>query len=271
MVKEIRIGSVTLGGSAPPAILGVVNISPESFYSDSFSPCSQVAGRVESMRRDGADIVDLGARSTVLNAPPLSVEEERSRIVGALQELDGCGIPLSLDTYHVEVLNAALHYDIALVNDIGGLADPAYARLAADAGLPIIAMASHRLPGDPTSLASTHAALKEVVSRAEAVGVDDRLILDPGIGKWVVERNSEADWELCRHFRELTMYDCPLLAAISRKQFIGDCLNRPAQGRLFGSLAVIFHLMEAGASILRVHDVAETLDFVTVYSKLHKE
>ena len=269
MVKEVRIGSLTIGGSAPPAILGVVNISPESFYSDSFSPSSQVVSRVESMRRDGADIIDLGARSTALNAPPLSVHEEQSRIVAALQELDGCGIPLSLDTCHAEVLDAALHYDISLVNDISGFTNPDYARLIADSGLPVIAMATHQKPGDSVSFAETQIALQDVLARAESYGIDN-LILDPGIGKWVDERTADADWELCRRFAELYGYGCPLLAAVSRKQFIGDCINKPAQDRLYGTLAVLYHLMEAGAHMLRVHDVTATRDIISVFNRLQE-
>ncbi|HJJ36731.1 MAG TPA: dihydropteroate synthase, partial [Methanocorpusculum sp.] len=248
----------------------VVNISPESFYSDSFSPSSQTATRVEYLRRSGADIIDIGARSTAYNAPPLSVAEERTRITATLRDLDGCGIPLSLDTCHAEVLDAALRYDIALINDIGGLADPAYTRIAADSGLPVIAMATHKIPGDPTNLQETHAALQEVLTRAQSAGIADRLILDPGIGKWSESRTSDADWDLCRHFSELKRYDCPLLAAVSRKRFIGDALQKPAQDRLSGSLAVLGYLIEAGANILRVHDVAETRDVVSVYKNLLK-
>ena len=268
--KEVRAGKIVIGGNHPPAILGVVNISPESFYSDSFTPCSQVMQRVEALRREGADIIDLGARSTALNAPPLSVAEEKERVISALKDLDGCGVPLSLDTCHAEVLSAALHYDIALINDISGLSSPAYAKTAADAGLPVIAMASHEAPGDAVNLSSTHAALAEVLSRAESYGIED-IILDPGIGKWVAGRSSDADWELCRRFHELTVFGRPLLAAVSRKEFLAECVHKPPQERLFASLAVLYHLMEEGASLLRVHDVTATRDFVQVFSKIRQD
>ena len=270
MSREIRIQSVSVGGNNPPRILGVLNISPESFFSDSFTPCSQVFRRAEEMRRAGADIIDLGARSTALHAPPLSVSEEKGRVLSALKDLDGCGLPLSLDTCRPEVLTAALHYDIALVNDISGLADDAYAKAVADSGLPAILMAANRIPGDPLNFAETTAALSAVLSRAEQYGITD-VILDPGVGKWTAERESAADWELCRRFSELKSYDLPLLAAVSRKSFIGDCLNKPSHERLFGSLAVLYHLMEAGADMLRVHDVGATADFVKIYTRLNGE
>lgn len=269
MTHTVRIGNITIGGNNPPAILGVVNISPESFYSDSFTPGCQVLRRVESMRRDGADIIDLGARSTALNAPLLSVAEEKDRVVSALKDLTDCGLPVSLDTCHAEVLSAALHYDIALINDISGLSSKEFAAAAADSGLPVIAMASHELPGDAKNLASTRTALSEVLVRAEAHGITD-LILDPGIGKWVAGRDADADWELCRRFHELTVYDRPLLAAVSRKQFLGECVNKAPHERLFASLAMLYHLMEEGANLLRVHDVAATHDFVQVFLKVKK-
>ncbi|MDO5846664.1 MAG: dihydropteroate synthase, partial [Methanocorpusculum sp.] len=226
--------------------------------------------RAETMIEEGADIIDVGGRSTALNAPPLSVSEERERVVLALRELEGCGLPLSLDTCRPEVLAAALHYDLAVVNDISGLAQPAYAKIAADSGLPVIAMAAHAFPGDPLTMAETHAAMAEVLERADRWGIDE-LILDPGAGRWSEARTSEADWELCRRFSELKRYGCPLLAAVSRKKFIGDCLDKPAHERLYGSLAVVYHLMEQGADLLRVHDVGATKDFVRVFEQFKRD
>lgn len=270
MSREIRIKSTAVGGNNPPRILGVLNISPESFFSDSFTPCSQVFRRAEEMRRFGADIIDLGARSTALHAPPLSVLEEKERVLSALKDLDGCGLPLSLDTCRAEVLTAALHYDISLVNDISGLSDAAYAKAAADSGLPVIVMAAQKLPGDPLNFAETQSAVSAVLSRADQYGIED-IILDPGVGKWTAERDSQADWELCRRFSELKSYDLPLLAAVSRKSFIGDCIGKPSHERLYGSLAVLYHLMEAGADLLRVHDVGATADFVKIFTCLNGE
>ena len=270
MSREIRIKTVSVGGNNPPRILGVLNISPESFFTDSFTPCSQVFRRMEEMRRAGADIIDLGARSTALNAPPISAAEERERVISALRDLDGCGIPISLDTCRAEVLTAALHYDIALVNDISGLSDESYAKSVADSGLPATLMASNTIPGDPLNFDETKSAMSTVLSRAEKYGIEN-IILDPGVGKWTAERTSEADWELCRRFSELKAYDLPLLAAVSRKSFIGERLNKPPHERIFGSLAVFYHLMEAGADLLRVHDVGAASDFVKVFTRLNGE
>ena len=247
--------------------MGVLNISPESFFSDSFTPCDQVVTRVEEMIREGADIIDLGARSTALNSPPLTVAEERGRVITAMKKLDGYGAVLSLDTMYPEVLDAALHYDLAAINDINGLGNPAYARLAADSGLPVIAMAAHKLPGDPLDRAGTHAAMQEILDRAGQYGITD-IILDPGVGKWVADRSTAADWDLCRQFAELKRYGCPLLAAVSRKTFIGDCIGKPAHERLYGTLGVLFYLLENGADLIRVHDVGAARDVVRVFEQL---
>lgn len=265
---EVSIRGIGIGGANPPRLMGVLNISPESFFSDSFTPLDQVTTRVEEMIRAGADIIDIGARSTALTAPPISVAEEKERVIRTLRNLDDSGAVFSLDTMYPEVLEAALRYDISAVNDIGGLANERYAKIAADSGLPVIAMAAHKIPGDPTDISSTHEALKKIIMRAENYGID-QLILDPGVGKWVTERSSEADWELCRRFSELKTYGFPLLAAVSRKTFIGDCLNQPPHERLYGSLAVLYGLLTGGADICRVHDVGPSRDIVKIFQMMH--
>lgn len=264
---EVRIKNVGVGGNNPPKILGVLNISPESFFSDSFTPVNMVAGRAEKLIREGADVIDVGARSTALNAPPLSIAEEKERVVSALKELNEFSLPMSIDTMHSEVLESALRFDISAVNDISGLVNESYAKIASDSGLPVIAMAAHKIPGDPTDISSTHTAMNKIIERAEKFGIEN-LILDPGVGKWVQNRSSEADWELCRRFAELKKYGYPLLGAVSRKLFIGECVNQPPQGRLFGSLAVLFSLLESGADLVRVHDVSATRDLISVFQKL---
>lgn len=264
---EIGIKNVTVGKEGEPKILGVMNISPESFFSDSFTPVNKVVARAEKLIRDGADIIDVGARSTALNSGVISVSEEKERIISALTELCDYDYPLSVDTMHPEVLDAALRFDIAAVNDISGLTNEKYAKILADSSLPAIAMASHKLPGDSQDISSTHVAICGVLERARRYGIKE-IILDPGIGKWTAERSAEADWELCKRFFELKSYGCPLLCAVSRKEFIGECVNKPPQERLFGSLAVLYHLLESGADLVRVHDVAASRDVINVFQRI---
>lgn len=254
-VKGIHIGRPC------PVLMGVLNISPESFYPGSFVPISAMHETAGQMITDGADILDIGARSTAPGSPPISVSEETTRIKESLSELKGEDYVISIDTMHPEVLNAALHFDISLANDISGLQNPDLAQLISDTGLPAVLMASGKSPGDARSLQDTHAAIRNVLTRAQDLGIEE-IILDPGIGKWIPERTAEDDWELCRHFHELSVYDLPLLAAVSRKSFIGELTGKPPTGRLAGTLAVTTRLLENGASVIRAHDIPETRDVI---------
>ncbi|MGC9435070.1 MAG: dihydropteroate synthase [Methanomicrobiales archaeon] len=244
-------------------VVGVINCSAESFYRGSVVPPAEAVTRAREMVAEGAAIVDIGARSTAPASPSIPVAEEIRRMEAALDGLDGSGIPVSVDTPSSRVLEAALRHDIAAINDIGGLADPEYARIAADSGLPVIAMASFHTPGDPAGFTETLTALEAVVDRCERFGIDE-YVLDPGIGRWTPRRSADDDWEICRRFDELAVFDRPLLAAVSRKSFIGDLLDREPDERLAGSLALTALLVDRGASLVRSHDVAGTRDAIEV-------
>ncbi|WAI01304.1 dihydropteroate synthase [Methanogenium organophilum] len=248
--------------------MAVMNASPESFFSKSFVPPESIVTTAQRFVDDGADIIDIGARSTAPNSPVIPLSTETKRVTETLRQIEGMGIPISLDTMYPEVLDAALRYDIAAINDIHGLSSPEYAKIAADSGLPVIAMASVDAPGDVKGVEETAFALSLVVSRAAHYGIED-LILDPAIGKWTAEWEPEDDWELCRHFSEFLDFDRPLLAAVSRKTFIGDLTGRTRpEDRLAGTLAVTCSLMDRGASLIRAHDVRETADIIRVHQKL---
>ncbi len=249
--------------------MGVINCSPESFYRGSYTPTGRIYDRAIAMHEEGADMIDLGARSTAPGSLPITVGEEAERMDAALSELDGTGITLSVDTRHPEVLEVCLRHDIHAVNDISGLADERYARAVADSGLPVFAMASFKEPGDAVGLAATGEALGMVVTRCARLGID-QYVLDPAVGRWVPERTSEDDWELCRNFGSFSAFGRPLLAAISRKTFIGDLLGRVPEERLAGTLALTMMLVGEGAAMVRGHDVRETADLLRVYEKMRQ-
>jgi dihydropteroate synthase len=168
------------------------------------------------------------------------------------------------------ILDLCLKYEIHAANDISGLSSPAYAKRVAEAGIPAILMAAEYTPGDAVGLAATHAALATVVKRCEAAGIDN-YVLDPGVGVWTPFRSFDDDWELCRHYEEFQRYDRPVLAAVSRKSFIGNVVNREPQDRLAGSLAVTMTLLQKGVSLVRTHDVPETVDMIRVFERLVKQ
>ena len=264
------VNKLTIGGDAPVRLVGVINCSPESFYPHSFFPIDTIHKKAVEMIEQGADMIDLGARSTAPNVQPISGREEAERIDAALKELDGTGITVSVDTLTPGVLDVCLKHDIHAINDISGLLSPVYAKKAADSGLPAFLMAAVNQPGDAIGVDATLQALDTVVKRCDTCGIRN-YVLDPGIGIWTPFRSVEDDWELCRHFDSFLKFDRPLLAAVSRKTFIGELLKRFPEDRLAGTLAVTMSLLEKGASIVRTHDVPETRDAIRVFERMRKE
>ncbi len=267
-MQSCTVKGMTVGGGAPVRIMGIINCSPESFFSGSYVPGCAVRDRAFAMIDEGADIVDVGARSTAPGSVPITVAEEIERIEIALAELDGSGVAVSVDTMYPEVLDACLRHDIHLINDISGLSNPAYARLAADSDLPVVAMATGRLPGDPKGTEATRAVLGQVIERARAAGIEG-LILDPAVGRWTPERTYADDWELCRNFGRFKAAGYPILLAISRKSFIGDLIGRPSEERLAATLALTARLL-TDADMVRTHDVAATRDAVRVIEHMEQ-
>jgi dihydropteroate synthase len=268
-MRTCTIGAVTIGAHSPVRLMGIINCSPESFFSGSFVRTEGVRRRGEELIAQGADIIDIGARSTAPGAPPLSLAEEKARMIAALEECSGLGVAVSVDTIHPEVLEACLAHDIQAVNDISGLTNRNIAARIGEAGLPAILMASIAHPGDAIGVEATVDALGRVVARAGEAGIEE-FVLDPAIGKWSEEKLPAHDWELCREFSRFLAFDRPLLAAVSRKSFIGDLLDKPTEQRLTGSLAVTYSLIMRGASLVRTHDVAETRDLIRVLAYLER-
>ena len=268
-MRPCVVNKLIIGGDAPVRLMGVINCSPESFYANSYIPLDFVHKTAVGMVEQGADIIDIGARSTAPNTQAISGSTEAERIDAALRELDGSGITVSVDTMNPWVLDVCLNHDIHAINDISGLTSPVYAQRLARSGLPAFLMASNENPGDAVGLDATLTALECVTARCETTGIKD-YVLDPGIGIWTPFRSVEDDWTLCRHFSEFGKFGRPVLAAISRKTFIGDLLKRDPEDRLAGSLAVTLMLLEKGASVVRTHDVAQTLDVIRVFERMVK-
>jgi len=268
-MKNCVVNRTGIGGESPVRIMGVINCSMESFYPGSYVPAGSVHSKATEMVEQGAAIIDIGARSTAPNVQQISGKAEAERIDAALGELDGSGITVSVDTMHPGVLAVCLEHDIHLVNDIGGFVSGAYAQMVAEAGLPAVLMAAFSQPGDASGLDATMRALSAVTGRCEQAGISN-YILDPGIGLWTPLRSVDDNWELCSHFDAFQCFDRPLLAAVSRKTFIGSLLDKYPEDRLYGSLAVTMVLLLKGASLVRTHDVAATADVVKVYERMVK-
>ncbi len=146
-MQQCVVNKLVIGGDAPIRLMGVINCSPESFYANSYIPIDFVHKTAVDMIEKGADLIDIGARSTAPNVQPVSGATEASRIDEALRELDGSGITVSVDTMTPGVLEVCLEHDIHAVNDISGLSSPRYAQRLAASGLPAFLMASNNPAG----------------------------------------------------------------------------------------------------------------------------
>ncbi len=260
-----------------PAIMGVVNVTPDSFSDggDHADAAAAIAhGR--ALAEAGAAILDLGGESTRPGAEPVSPEDEAARVVPVVAGLAGLGVPLSIDSRRASVMAAALEAGAAIVNDVSALGhDPASLGLVAAAGAPVILMHSR---GDPRTMQDdpvyddapldVYDALAARVDACLAAGIArSRILVDPGIGfgKSPTGHNVEI-------LRDLALYHglgCPVLLGVSRKSFIARLsAGEPPKSRLPGSLAAGLAGLDQGVQILRVHDVAETAQALAVWRAL---
>ena len=256
------------GGDAAPAILmGVVNVTPDSF-SDGGRFASPRAA-IEQARRlaaDGAAIIDIGGESTRPGAERVSADEEAARILPVISALAESGPLISVDTVKASVADKSLAAGAHIVNDVQGLqGDPDIAGVVAGHGAGLVIMHNRGLTGsskgaqgDP--VAACLAFFKASLALAEKAGIAaDRIVVDPGIG---FGKSPEQNLALIARLTELLTLGRPVLVGASRKSFIGTLLDRPVGERLAGTLALHVAAALSGAAILRVHDVGEHHDAV---------
>ncbi len=260
------IAGLKVGDNQPVRVMGVINLSKESFYSGSVVRADSVLESALKMIEDGADLIDVGARSTWPLARKISKEEERSRLIPAIRQLRDISVPLSVDTMFSDLASCALDEGADIINDVSGFtSDERMADTVREYHCPVILMASDRFPGDPVGMDAVMPSLAGIISQAEKIGIDpDSIIIDPAIGRWTQKKLPLYDYETIDTLGRLRILGKPILAAISRKSFIGETLNKPAEARLYGSLAATAIAVRNGAHIIRTHDVAPTVDAVRV-------
>ncbi|HEX4260617.1 MAG TPA: dihydropteroate synthase [Acetobacteraceae bacterium] len=259
-----------------PAVMGILNATPDSF-SDGGAHLDP--GRaIEAGRRmvaEGAALLDIGGESTRPHAAPVPVEEEQRRVLPILRGLRDAGVLLSIDTRNAATMAAALDAGAAIVNDVSALAhDPAAASLVARRGCPVVLMHMRGSPETMAALADYADVAAEVtrelavrIEAAEAAGIArDRIAIDPGIGFAKRVRHS---LEMLRRLPLLLNLGCRIVVGVSRKSFISGAADiSDPQDRLPGSLAAALFALSRGASILRVHDVAATVQAVRIWRAL---
>jgi dihydropteroate synthase len=255
--------------------MGVVNATPDSF-SDGGARLTleERVSVARSLVAAGADIIDVGGESGVTNRPPVSVEEEIARVVPLIERLAALGVCVSVDTYKPPVARAAVAAGAAIVNDVSGLRNPALAEVCASTGAGLVITYNRAAPKEKLLDPALDGRVVEDVLRfwgdridvAVAKGVAfEQLLLDPGpdLGKTPAQTV-----EVLRALPRLHVLGRPLLLAVSRKDFVGAVTERAPRARLAGTLAAVGFGVQAGAHVLRVHDVAEVADFLAVQSVL---
>ena len=266
-VIEGLVGWVRVGDLQPVRLMGVINLSQESFYKGSVVSPNEALAAARRLQEEGADIIDLGAVSTAPGSPPISEDMEKERLYASLKEItDNLDIVVSVDTQRAKIAEKALSCGAACINDVSGLHDPDMASRVAEYDGSLIIMASENRPGDVPDLNRIIPNLGEKVRQAVGAGVNiNKISIDPGIGKWVPERTAAHDLAILDGFRRLRIIGRPVIAALSRKTFIGECLNIPDPGRrLAGSLAATAVAVYQGAHIVRTHDISASQEGVAM-------
>lgn len=268
----LRCGSHQLDLTRPQ-VMGILNVTPDSFSDGGrFTERDQALRHAEQMLKDGASIIDVGGESTRPGAASVSTQQELDRVLPVLeclvQELDAL---VSLDTSTPEVMREGARLGAGLINDVRSLRREGALAAAAETGLPVCLMHMQGEPGHMQTLAdyddvvtAVTAFLAERIQACEAAGIArHQLILDPGFG---FAKTLAHNLSLLNHLEALQSFQLPILAGMSRKRMLGDVTGRETAERLPAGLAAHLLALSKGATILRVHDVREMADAVTLAS-----
>ena len=252
--------------------MGIVNLTPDSFSDGGRLEGTRMAlEHVERLIDEGADLIDLGAESTRPGATPVSPDVEASRLMPVLTALRDAPVPISVDTMKAEVMAQALDAGASMINDVGGFASAASRRVVKTSDCALCVM---HMQGAPQTMqvaphyedvvAEVGRYLRERCDALIAGGVSrERMLIDPGFG---FGKTLEHNLVLLRRLEDLQSLGFPVLVGLSRKGMIGTITERPAGERLAGSLAAALACIERGARIVRVHDVAATVDALKVWN-----
>ena len=259
-----------------PKVMGILNVTPNSFFDGGkYKYADEIVAQVQKMLSEGATFIDIGAYSSKPNAEFVSVEEEIARIVPIVELLvqQFPNILISIDTFRSEVAEACILKGAALINDISaGKLDELMLGVVAKYNVPYIMMHMRGTPQTMTTLTQYEDVVKEVllyfserIAAARSLGIHD-LIVDPGFG---FAKTLEQNYEVLQKMELLQQLELPILAGVSRKSMIYKVLNTKASKSLNGTTALNTISLVKGASILRVHDVKEAVECVTLFNAMN--
>ena len=249
-----------------PVVMGILNVTPDSFSDGGrFIAADAALSHATQMWEEGADIVDIGGESTRPGALPVTEAEELARIQFILAELGNREMPISIDTYKANIAVRALDLGAVVVNDVWGLQkDPAMADTVAAAGAAVVIM-YNRAEKDSTIdiIADIRRFFTHSLTLADKAGIPrTRIILDPGIA---FGKTARQNVDVIVRLRELVDFDCPILIGVSRKAFLGSLIEGAIESTPIGTIAASLAACAAGASLFRVHDVAEHVAALKVF------
>ena len=274
--------TLEIGDDFPTVIMGVLNLSPESFYQGSvYSDADSQEKATLDMINNGAKILDLGARSTAPWSEKITLEQEINRLKPSMEKICKIipkDIIISVDTQYSEVARAAYNLSLKykrnmIINDVSCLkTDPSFQDFIIKYDIPVILMASKKIPGDLCTIEEIYKEFINTIKNLKKKGYDEnKIILDPGIGHWIEKKTHTYDLKIIGNLCKLRELNKPILVAISRKSFIGTTLNIPEpEKRLNGTLAATAIAIYNGAHIVRTHDVTQQLfEFVKMSKAIH--
>lgn len=276
MSNSFKLGNINIGKI--PIVMGVINVSPESFYDLSVANSDkQVLNMAKKHITEGAKILDIGAQSTA----PVSIygkenqilqQEEEKRVLNAIKIIkrEFNNIEISVDTQREDVAQKALEEGATIINDISGFkSENSIVKAIAKYDASAIAMAAREKPGDVWEIRDILHELQKSIDIAINGGIDkNKIILDPGIGSWH-GRDYNHDYTILKELDKLKTLKHPLLLGISRKTFIGKELNSAIpKDRLYGTIAATCWALERGASIIRTHDTKSIVDSIKILNRL---
>ena len=258
-----------------PIVMGILNATPDSFSDGGkFRTPKDAIAQAEAMIANGVDLIDIGGESTRPGAVPVELQEELDRVLPVIEALKNCGVPLSIDTYKSETMRQALHLGVDCVNDIWALRqDGAVDAVLENDNCGIVLMHMQRDPltmqFDPEYqdvIDDVQKFLKERVELLLAKGIDkNRIAIDPGFG---FGKNLEHNLNMLANFAQFSSLSVPVLAGISRKSMLGKITGKDTNERVAASIAAAIMAADRGAKIIRVHDVAETVDALKLWEAI---
>lgn len=257
-----RCGNMEFRWGQRTYVMGIVNVDPDSFSGDGLRDAESAIAQGKRFAAEGADIIDVGGESTRPGFKPISIDEELGRVMPVIKRLAGeLSVPVSIDTYKSEVARRAVAAGARMINDVWELKrDPKLARVAAEAGVPLVISQNQREALFHDFFPELIASLKRSIQVALDAGVDwNNIIIDPGVG---FGKTVEQNVEIVRRLAELKALGRPILLGTSRKSFIGHVLDLPVDQRLEGTAATVAIGIANGADMVRVHDVAQMVRVV---------